>query len=74
MLTKNESLSVDKSSGLLETKTLKKLSDALLERHGTAVAYQGEKVLLKHVIKYQVRKLCKHLKGEITYRHFTGYY
>jgi len=74
MLTKNESLAVDKASGLLEKKSLKKLSDALLERQGTAVAYQGEKVVLKHVIKQQVRKLCRHLKGEITYRHFTGYY
>ena len=36
--------------------------------------YRGEKVLLKHIIKNQVRGVGRYLRGEDDYRCFIGYY
>ena len=74
MLTKKEQLNVNQKTGLLEDETRKKMIESLLERQGTAVKYRGEKILLKDIIKKQIRDFCRHLKGETTYRHFIGYY
>ena len=74
MVTKNERLKLNKKNGLMDDKTRKKMIQALLERQGTAVDYRGEKVLLKNVIKNQIKELCLHLKGKKNYRHFIGYY
>ena len=74
MLTKNEKLKLNKKTGYIEEQSRKKLLEALLERQGASLRYHGEKTLLKNVIKQQARKLCLHLRGKKTYRHFIGYY
>ena len=74
MLTKNEKLTMNKTNGLINNASRKKLIESLLEKQGSAVIYHGEKTLLKNVIKNQVRNLCRHLKGEKNYRPFIGYY
>lgn len=74
MLTRREALKVEKKSGMLDNPSRKKMIEALLERQGTAVKYRGAKILLKNIIKNQVRELCLHLQGEKNYRHFIGYY
>ena len=74
MLTKKEVVSVSKKSGLLTDQSRRKLIEALLERQGTALKYRGEKVLLKNIIKNQIRSLGRYLRGEVDYRCFIGYY
>ncbi|RJQ49829.1 MAG: CRISPR-associated endonuclease Cas1 [Desulfobacteraceae bacterium] len=74
MLTKREKVSLEKKTGMLNEDTRHKLLEALLERQGTAVPFRGQKMLLKNVIKEQVRGLCRHLKGEEDFRNFIGYY
>ncbi len=74
MLTKGETLKVSKKSGLLTDQSRHKLIEDLLERQGTALKYRGEKVLLKHIIKNQVRGVGRYLRGEDDYRCFIGYY
>ena len=74
MLTKNEKMKLNKKTGAINEQSRKKLIEALLERQGASFRYHGEKTLLKNVIKQQARKLCLHLRGKKTYRHFIGYY
>lgn len=74
MLTKRERLKVNKKSGMLDDKSRKKVIEALHERQGTAMKYHGEKILLKNIIKKQIRKLCLHLKGKTDYHYFIAYY
>jgi CRISPR-associated protein Cas1 len=74
MLTKNEKLAINKTNGLINNASRKKIIESLLEKQGAAVIYHGEKTLLKNVIKNQVSNLCRHLKGEKNYRPFIGYY
>ena len=74
MINKRTRFRIEKPAGTIDMESRKKLITALLERQGTAVTYRGQKVLLKNVIKRQVYLLCRHLRGEEDYRHFTGYY
>jgi CRISPR-associated protein Cas1 len=74
MINRGGRLCIEKTSGRIEDRSRQKLVSSLLKRQGTAVPYRGEKVLLKNVIKRQVHRLCRHLRGEVDYRHFTAYY
>lgn len=74
MLTKGERFRQEDKSGLIAKPSRDKLINALLERQGTAVAFRGEKVLLKNIIQRQVQLLCRHLRGEEDYQNFVAYY
>ncbi|RLB72101.1 MAG: CRISPR-associated endonuclease Cas1 [Deltaproteobacteria bacterium] len=74
MITKNEKLSLDKQHGRLDDPTRQKLLENLLERQAGQILYGGSRTSFRNIIRNQVRRLCRHLKGGKPYRHFTAYY
>jgi len=74
MASRGEALALDRKSGLLTEMTRRKLIENVFERIYGLVPYQGKKVKLDDVMRFQPRRLAKCLENGKSYRPYIGRY
>ena len=74
MITRGETLELDKKSSLLTESTRKKLIENVIERLSSLVPYKGKRIQLDDVVRLQARHLATCLEKAKIYRPFIGRY